>query len=68
VVGRSGAGRDAGATNASTVAYVIPLFATLAGVLFLQEHLTWNEPIGAVVVIAGVALTQDRFRIARQRQ
>ncbi|GAC1511572.1 MAG: DMT family transporter [Chloroflexota bacterium] len=60
--------RDAGATNASTVTYVIPLFATLAGVLFLQEHLTWNEPAGAVVVIAGVALTQDRFRIARRRQ
>jgi drug/metabolite transporter (DMT)-like permease len=29
--------RDAGATVASTVTYVIPLFSTIAGVVFLGE-------------------------------
>ena len=47
---------------ASTVTYVIPLFSTLAGVLILSEPLTWNEPVGAMVVILGVAVAQGRLR------
>jgi drug/metabolite transporter (DMT)-like permease len=54
--------RDAGATAASTVAYLIPLFSTAAGVIILGEPLTWYEPVGAVVVIAGVAISQSRLR------
>lgn len=54
--------RDAGATVASTVTYVIPLFSTLLGVLILSEPLTWNEPVGALVVILGVAVAQGRLR------
>jgi drug/metabolite transporter (DMT)-like permease len=54
--------RDAGATAASTVAYLIPLFSTAAGVIILGEPLTWYEPVGAVVVIAGVAISQGRLR------
>ena len=38
--------RDAGATAASTVTYLVPVFATIAGVVFLGERLTWNEPGG----------------------
>jgi drug/metabolite transporter (DMT)-like permease len=48
----------AGATIASTVTYLIPLFATACGVVFLNEGLTWNEPVGALVVLCGVALSQ----------
>ena len=51
----------AGATTASTVTYVIPLFATALGILVLGEGLTWNEPLGAVVVLVGVAISQDRL-------
>jgi drug/metabolite transporter (DMT)-like permease len=54
--------RDAGATTASTVAYLIPLFSTAAGVIILGEPLAWYEPVGAVVVIAGVAISQGRLR------
>jgi drug/metabolite transporter (DMT)-like permease len=52
--------RDVGATITSTVTYVIPLFSTVAGVVFLGEHLSWNQPIGALIVILGVAVSQER--------
>jgi drug/metabolite transporter (DMT)-like permease len=41
---------------------VIPLFSTLVGVVLLGERLTWNQPLGAVVVILGVAVSQGRLR------
>jgi drug/metabolite transporter (DMT)-like permease len=56
--------RGAGATTASTVTYLIPLFATLIGVLVLGEHLTWYEPVGGLVVLVGVAVSQNaRLRL-----
>lgn len=54
--------RDAGATAASTVAYLMPLFSTASGVIILGEPLAWYEPVGALVVIAGVAISQGRLR------
>lgn len=48
----------AGATTASMVSYLIPVVATIAGVLVLDERITWNQPVGGVVVLAGVALSQ----------
>ena len=54
--------REVGSTTASTVTYVIPVTATIAGLLFLGESLRWNEPVGAFVGLAGVALTQGRLR------
>jgi drug/metabolite transporter (DMT)-like permease len=53
--------RETGATIASTVTYLIPLFSTVVGVVVLAEPLTWYEPIGALVVIAGVAISQGRL-------
>jgi drug/metabolite transporter (DMT)-like permease len=50
--------RAAGATTASTVTYVVPLFATLIGVIGLGEHIAWYEPVGGLVVLAGVAISQ----------
>lgn len=58
--------RDAGATVASTVTYVIPLFSTVEGVIVLREPLTWYEPVGAAIVILGVAVSQGRLRIAHR--
>ncbi|WP_091551494.1 DMT family transporter [Micromonospora pattaloongensis] len=50
--------RLAGASTASTVTYLIPVFAVLIGVTALDERLTWHQPVGAVIVLAGVAVSQ----------
>jgi len=55
----------AGATIATTVGYVLPLVSVLAGFAVLGERLTWNEPVGAAIIVAGAALTQARPRTGR---
>ena len=54
--------RDAGATVATMVTYALPIVSVLAGVLLLGEVLTWNEPVGAAVIIVGALLTQGQLR------
>ncbi|MER0242719.1 EamA family transporter [Streptomyces sp. HSW2009] len=49
---------EIGPTTATLVTYFIPVVATAAGVLVLGEGLTWNTPVGALIVLAGAALTQ----------
>jgi drug/metabolite transporter (DMT)-like permease len=56
-----------GATVASTVTYVIPVVGVLLGVLVLSEAVTWNEPVGAVIVILGILTAQDRLVPAVRR-
>ena len=56
--------RAAGATSAATVTYLIPVFATLLGVIVLGETLTWNQPVGAAVLLFGIAVSQGRIKIA----
>ncbi|KAF4408176.1 DMT family transporter [Streptomyces lycii] len=56
---------EVGPTTAQMVTYFIPVIATAAGVLVLGETLTWNTPVGALVVLAGAALTRPRARPAR---
>ena len=46
------------ATTASTVTYVITLVAVVSGALVLGEHITWNQPVGALLVIVGAATAQ----------
>ncbi|CAM5360301.1 transporter [Streptomyces avidinii] len=53
---------EIGPTTAQMVTYFIPVIATTAGVLLLDEQLHWNTPVGAAVVLAGAALTQARRR------
>jgi drug/metabolite transporter (DMT)-like permease len=50
--------RDGGAVLAATVTYLIPIVAAAAGIGLLHEHLGWNEPVGALVILAGAALSQ----------
>lgn len=50
--------RIVGASTASMVTYLIPIFAVLIGVLVLRERLTWYQPVGALIVLAGVAISQ----------
>lgn len=47
---------DIGAAPTLTVAFLIPVFGILWGVLFLHEHVGWNMPAGAVLIIVGTAL------------
>ena len=51
------------ATTASTVTYVITVVAVASGALVLGEHITWNEPVGAALVILGAAIAQGLVRI-----
>jgi drug/metabolite transporter (DMT)-like permease len=59
--------RVAGASTSTSVTYLMPVVATVAGVLILGESLNWNEPVGALVVIAGVAISQGLLARPRRR-
>lgn len=59
--------RVAGASTSASVTYLMPVVATLVGVLILREHLLWNQPVGAVVVLTGVAVAQGLL-VRRRRQ
>ncbi|MFC8301956.1 DMT family transporter [Micromonospora orduensis] len=50
--------RVAGASTASTVTYLIPIFAVLIGAVVLDERLNWHQPVGALIVLLGVAVAQ----------
>ncbi len=50
-----------GATDASTVTYLTPVVGVTLGVVVLAEGLTWNQPVGASVVVLGIAAGQERF-------
>jgi drug/metabolite transporter (DMT)-like permease len=55
--------QDEGATNASTVTYLLPVVAVVLGALFLAEEITVNVLAGTLVVFVGIALTQQRLRL-----
>ncbi|WP_425558459.1 DMT family transporter [Kribbella ginsengisoli] len=57
-----------GASMTSMVTYIMPIFAIVAGVLVLDEHLTWYQPVGAVIVLAGVAVSQGVVSTVRSRK
>lgn len=48
----------ADATTASTVTYLTPLVAVIAGALLLNEHISWNQPVGGLLVVLGAAIAQ----------
>ncbi|MEU2873953.1 EamA family transporter [Streptomyces olivoreticuli] len=51
---------EVGPTTATLTTYFTPVVATVAGVALLGERLSWNTPVGAVIVLAGAALTQSK--------
>lgn len=51
-----------GPTRASTVTYITPVVGVILGIVILGETVTWNEPVGALVVFLGILLAQDRLR------
>jgi drug/metabolite transporter (DMT)-like permease len=48
------------ATTVSTYAYVNPVVAVLAGIVFLGERLTWHEGLGAALVVSSIVITLHR--------
>lgn len=52
----------AGSSIASTVTYVTPVVAVIVGWLFKDEKLSWNQPVGAAIVVLGAAISQGRFQ------
>jgi len=55
----------AGSAIASSVTYLTPVVAVIVGVIFLNEEVTWHEPVGAVVVLLGAAIAQERIRFRK---
>lgn len=55
----------AGSAIASTVTYVTPVVAVIVGIIFLSERITWNEPVGALIVLIGAAIGQERIKFSR---
>jgi len=54
---------------ASSVTYLVPVFAVAVGVAFLHENLHWYEPVGAALILAGAATCHRRApRSARRRE
>lgn len=59
--------RAAGATVAASVTYLMPIVSTTLGVVVLHEALGWNDPVGAIVILAGVALASAGAAARAQR-
>ena len=55
----------AGSAIASSVTYLTPVVAVTVGVIFLNEKVTWYEPVGALIVLLGAAIAQERIKFSR---
>jgi drug/metabolite transporter (DMT)-like permease len=51
-----------GATIGSSVTYLTPVVGVVAGALVLGESLTWHQPLGALIIVAGVVLSRSKPR------
>ncbi|XKK39798.1 DMT family transporter [Nocardiopsis sp. ARC36] len=51
-----------GAAVASSVTYLSPVIGVALGALVLGEALTWNQPVGAAIVVAGIVVSRRRPR------
>lgn len=56
----------AGSAISSSVTYLTPVVAVVAGIIFLGESISWHEPVGALVVLLGAAIAQERIKLAKQ--
>lgn len=54
----------AGSAIASSVTYITPVVAVIVGILFLQENIHWYEPVGALIVLLGAAIGQNRIKLS----
>jgi drug/metabolite transporter (DMT)-like permease len=52
--------RDAGSERATTVTFIVPVFAQIWGALFLGEAITFASVVGSALVLFAVALIFER--------
>lgn len=57
----------AGSAVASTVTYVIPVIAVIAGVIFVHETIHWYQIVGGAIILLSAALVQERIRLTRRK-
>lgn len=55
--------RSAGSSTAASVTYLTPVVAVIIGLFLLGEVVAWFEPVGAAVVLFGIAVSQGRIRL-----
>jgi len=58
--------QTAGMTTGSMVTYFPPFVAAVAGVVFLNESLNWHQPVGGLIVLAGVGISQGLLFVRRR--
>jgi drug/metabolite transporter (DMT)-like permease len=56
----------AGSAISSSVTYLTPVVAVVAGIIFLGEKISWHEPAGALVVLLGAAVAQERVKVLKR--
>ncbi len=56
--------RSAGSSTAASVTYLTPVVAVIIGLFLLGEAVAWFEPVGAAVVLFGIAVSQGRIRLS----
>ncbi|WP_368498319.1 DMT family transporter [Herbiconiux sp. A18JL235] len=56
-----------GPTATSTVTYLTPVVGVFLGIVLLGESLSWNAPLGALLVFLGILLAQGRLRLPGRR-
>ena len=56
---------SAGIAIASSVTYLTPVVAVFVGWIFLKESLVWHEPLGALIILIGAAISQNKIRFKR---
>lgn len=54
-----------GSAIGSAVTYLSPIVGVILGVLLLGETISWNEPVGAAIVLLGAAVAQGRIKFKK---
>jgi drug/metabolite transporter (DMT)-like permease len=57
-----------GASRSSMVTYLMPVFSIIVGVIVLHEHITWYQPVGGLIVLLGVAVSQGLLGAMRRKR
>lgn len=55
-----------GSAIGSAVTYISPIVGVILGILLLGETISWNEPVGAAIVLLGAAVAQGRIKLGRR--
>lgn len=52
-----------GATRAVVVTYIFPVIGLVLGIIFLNESLDWRLVVGSLLVVAGIAVINVKYRL-----